>query len=292
MSNFKIWLLGVCLSIAQISAAACDDPAGPEVDWRGCNKSGENLVNADLTGSDLRNIKLEDANLQGANLNRAKLDNAKLKDADLQGANLSQSTMLGAKIRGADLSGANISNSDISRADFSDSILNNADLSNCVAIGTIFEGTSLRNTDFSGCNLQKSKFKRHDDEGANYENSNRRNSTVNGVTCSEDSPLGECVPKPPEPLIQPWMKETFIWVLDNVILPTLEEMGNQEDFGRSDYYGEEDNEWVNDCRGMIKGSRSGKYHQPGTQYYDQTTDVVEWFCTVEEAEAAGYAAPR
>ncbi|MFT3655597.1 putative membrane protein YttA [Bacillus sp. B01(2024)] len=42
----------------------------------------------------------------------------------------------------------------------------------------------------------------------------------------------------------------------------------------------------------IKGSRNGIYHTPGSTYYDRTTDPVEMFCSVEEAEAAGFRAPK
>lgn len=44
--------------------------------------------------------------------------------------------------------------------------------------------------------------------------------------------------------------------------------------------------------GAIKGSNSGIYHVPGSTYYDRTTNVVQWFNTIEEAEAAGYRAPK
>lgn len=40
--------------------------------------------------------------------------------------------------------------------------------------------------------------------------------------------------------------------------------------------------------GLIKGSKSGVYHLPGSKYYDQTTNPKAWFKTVEEAKNAGY----
>lgn len=43
---------------------------------------------------------------------------------------------------------------------------------------------------------------------------------------------------------------------------------------------------------LIKGSRNGIYHVPGSRYYNRTTNPVSWFSTVEEAEAAGYRAPK
>ena len=45
-----------------------------------------------------------------------------------------------------------------------------------------------------------------------------------------------------------------------------------------------------DCN--IKGSSSGIYHTPGSTYYNRTTNPVAMFCSVEEAQQAGYRAPE
>ncbi|MGG0643119.1 hypothetical protein ABE021_04095 [Sporosarcina gallistercoris] len=42
----------------------------------------------------------------------------------------------------------------------------------------------------------------------------------------------------------------------------------------------------------IKGSNSGIYHVPGSTYYSRTKNVARWFCSTEEAEKAGYRAPK
>lgn len=44
--------------------------------------------------------------------------------------------------------------------------------------------------------------------------------------------------------------------------------------------------------GLIKGSSSGIYHVPGSTYYDRTTNPAAWFKSIEEAENAGYRAPK
>lgn len=41
-------------------------------------------------------------------------------------------------------------------------------------------------------------------------------------------------------------------------------------------------------KGLIKGSKSGVYHLPGSKYYDNTTNPRAWFKTIEEAKKAGY----
>lgn len=45
-----------------------------------------------------------------------------------------------------------------------------------------------------------------------------------------------------------------------------------------------------DCQ--IKGSVNGIYHVPGSTYYNRTKNVAQWFCSTEEAEKAGYRAPK
>ncbi|WP_018705778.1 thermonuclease family protein [Siminovitchia fordii] len=42
----------------------------------------------------------------------------------------------------------------------------------------------------------------------------------------------------------------------------------------------------------IKGSQNGIYHVPGSTYYDRTTNVAQWFCSEQEAQNAGYRAPK
>lgn len=49
---------------------------------------------------------------------------------------------------------------------------------------------------------------------------------------------------------------------------------------------------ASDTECKIKGSESGIYHVPGSTYYDRTKNVVQWFCSEEEAKNAGYRAPK
>lgn len=44
---------------------------------------------------------------------------------------------------------------------------------------------------------------------------------------------------------------------------------------------------------VIKGNRDSKiYHCLNSQYYDGLTENIRWFCSPEEAEAAGFRAPE
>ena len=49
---------------------------------------------------------------------------------------------------------------------------------------------------------------------------------------------------------------------------------------------------ANQGHGLIKGSRRGIYHVPGGRWYDETTDVVQWFETEQDARNAGYRPSR
>ena len=64
---------------------------------------------ADLSGANLRRLKLKDADLRGANLSGTHLGGANLRRADLRGAVLSGANLREADLRGTDLSGAFLS---------------------------------------------------------------------------------------------------------------------------------------------------------------------------------------
>ena len=54
-----------------------------------------------------------------------------------------------------------------------------------------------------------------------------------------------------------------------------------------------DGVWVDENgNGLIKGSNSGIYHTPESSYYDRTTNPKQMFKSVQEAEDAGYRAPK
>jgi len=83
----------------------------------------ENLFEADLNGS-----MLKEANLGRANLNKAKLNGADLSGADLRSATLCISDLRGANLRGADLRFTSLGESDLQGADLSGADLYMADL--------------------------------------------------------------------------------------------------------------------------------------------------------------------
>jgi len=90
----------VSLGTASSVLADCDEPAGSDVNWSGCDLYGAYLRNADLSG---------------ANLSGADLVGADRSDADLTGADLSEAGLTGADLSRADLTGANLSRTESHR---------------------------------------------------------------------------------------------------------------------------------------------------------------------------------
>jgi hypothetical protein len=103
----------------------------------GCDLSGANLYNADLSGVDLEGAKLNDAILANANLRGANLSGAELRNADLSGANLK-----GAVLSGADLTNAVLVNSDLSDADLTAANMEGADVTGAVVTDAQISGAN------------------------------------------------------------------------------------------------------------------------------------------------------
>ncbi len=86
--------LALVLTAASEASAACDDPAGPQVDWS--------------AGCSLSSVDLRKSNLTGANLSGALLSNALMEGVNLSGANMTDANLSGAILDGADLTGAKL----------------------------------------------------------------------------------------------------------------------------------------------------------------------------------------
>src|SRR3546814_15432537 len=92
----RAWAL-IALAVTMAAAtgtevrAGCNDPPGPDVEWRRCYLDGRDLRGADLTGA-----MLHDATFQRADLS----------NADLSGARASRATFMSAHLTGAKINGA------------------------------------------------------------------------------------------------------------------------------------------------------------------------------------------
>jgi uncharacterized protein YjbI with pentapeptide repeats len=107
--------------------------------WRGENPDIVlDLVDAKLSGANLRNAKLRNAKLVGADLR-----NTKLINADLSGANLRGASLRGALLDGANLASAFLVDANLTRADLSGADLHNADLQKAMLIDSRLDGANL-----------------------------------------------------------------------------------------------------------------------------------------------------
>jgi uncharacterized protein YjbI with pentapeptide repeats len=101
-------------------------------------RSFRNLINADLSNTDLSNVNLTGADLSHANLGGANLTGVNLINADLVLANLTSANLTMAYLHGADLSKANLSDVILAHTD-----LSNVNLSYARLFRADFTGTDL-----------------------------------------------------------------------------------------------------------------------------------------------------
>ena len=109
---------------------------------------GANLIEANLSKTNLEGADLERARLQGANLGDANLQGAILNGAKLEGANLITANLQGAKLEGADLSKTDLTGANLRDANLAGALLLNAnlagpDLAGANLAGAYFGGTTL-----------------------------------------------------------------------------------------------------------------------------------------------------
>jgi len=117
-------------------AIDCNTAAGLNVNWSNCSKQGQQLQQADLTGSIMRNI----------NFTSAQLQNTQMPNVDLAYANLSLAVMTGSNLTGASLLGANLRGTDLSNAQLQQADLSFANLTSATITGVDFTGVSLHKT--------------------------------------------------------------------------------------------------------------------------------------------------
>ncbi len=132
-----VWLGFTLPSASLVSAARCDAPPAPGVNWSYCRLSGLQAPGARLEGALLNSVELDGARLTGADLREADLSyadlgNARLVRADLAGARLKGASLRGADLAGADLRGADLSYADLSRARLEGARLEGARLDHAV----------------------------------------------------------------------------------------------------------------------------------------------------------------
>jgi uncharacterized protein YjbI with pentapeptide repeats len=182
-----------------------------QVDLRGADLRGVNLMGADLRGADLsqanlteatlREVDLKKATLRGADLSQANLNGATLRWADLREANLTEATL-----RWADLSQADLTEADLTKANLTEANLTEANLTKANLSQADLKKAELREADLTGADLREADLTETNLVGANLTNCYVYGTSVWNVD------LKETIQK--DLVITPW-KETAITV-DNL----------------------------------------------------------------------------
>lgn len=145
---------------SEMLTSDCSLAPQPRVNWSGCNFEGINLMNSDLSFSNLTETNFANSNLQ----------NADFSHAILKKANLSNANLIDAKFINSNLQEADLSYSDLSRADLLGSNLNYADLQETNLLETNLQSADLVETKFWNADLNFTKFFRTDTEKADFKN--------------------------------------------------------------------------------------------------------------------------
>ena len=144
--------------------AACDDTAGPGVNWAECRKrnlimsgtdfEGSNMSKADLSATDLR-----ETNFNNADFSKTTLFRASLAGSTAIGADFSKAIAFRTNFTSTDLTDANFSKSEVYRADFSGANLQNADFSKSELARVKFSDANLSGTNLAYSNLSRADLR-------------------------------------------------------------------------------------------------------------------------------------
>lgn len=140
--------------------AACDDTAGPAVDWQNCRKrnlimdgfnfTGADFTRTDLSASDLRNSNFSKSKFVKTNLMRASLAGSIAKNANFESVTASRT----------DFSRGNYQNSNFTKAEISRSNFSNSNLQNSEMSKADFSRVTFFNANLKGVNLSFSNISR------------------------------------------------------------------------------------------------------------------------------------
>ena len=154
--------------------------------WLNGNEGGEraNLINADLSGVNLRGVNLSEADLRGVNLIKANL-----RDTNLRGANLRCAYLTGANLIRADLRGVDLIRADLRDTDLRDASLKYANL-RCINLryadlrGANLSDTNLMDADLGNADLRRVDLSDTDLRCANLIGVDLREASLNNADLS------------------------------------------------------------------------------------------------------------
>ena len=138
-------------------------------DLRGINLSGRDLRGAKLFKADLRGAILQGCNLEGAELSAANLEGANLEAVNakragfgmamMKNCNLFRADLEGATLTQADMTDANLHCANLSKSRMREIQLKNADLSEAVLIDADLSMANIEMTNFSNADLRGARLR-------------------------------------------------------------------------------------------------------------------------------------
>lgn len=192
LNKHKLWLRsegkqGVRANLIQADLSGTDLSEANLMlaELSGSHLSGSNLLLVDLSQADLSNADLSGADLSGAdllltNFEGADLSRADLSVVDLSGATLSHARLGGAILIQADLSGATLTGADLTGADLSGANLSSADLT-----GANLSQARLPRANLQGANLSGANILLANTYAAEFNGANLTNITVDSLTMAQ-----------------------------------------------------------------------------------------------------------
>jgi uncharacterized protein YjbI with pentapeptide repeats len=159
------------------------------VDLREAHLSKANLSGADLDEADLSRsvlgVDLSKENFRGTDLVGVNLRKANLNQADLRGVQLSMANLSGANLRWANLSASNLNMANLSRVDLSDAHLMAADLDRTNLSEATLSRVHFIGADLSRADLRGTILGRTDFSGANLGEADLSGATLYEVLFSD-----------------------------------------------------------------------------------------------------------
>ena len=122
--------------------------------------SGVNLVEVDLSNSDLRDVYLTEAKLQLINLSGSQLDGAVFNESYLNSADLSNSSLVGASFTLAKTAGIDLTGSDLTEAEMDGAFMFAADLTDAKLVDASLTGVQLGHATLRRTNFTDASFLR------------------------------------------------------------------------------------------------------------------------------------
>jgi uncharacterized protein YjbI with pentapeptide repeats len=165
-------LLGISLgSPLPAQASDCRATPAPGVNWSGCSKKNlmlgnSNFAHANLVDADLSATDLREANFSGANLAKATLTRAWLEGANADKANFQKIEAYRVGFQHVSAQGASFASAELQRANFTGANLTGANFEKAELSRAVFDEATLTKTNFASANLARADLTKAVFEGS------------------------------------------------------------------------------------------------------------------------------